>query len=83
MLVAALPIPIVQSVGYPAYAERFPTRLRYTGMTIAGALNDYQQANLVIVPHAQAYAFAVLLPEQSQESLHHTWQRYLREWSKS
>ncbi|WP_158896833.1 MULTISPECIES: hypothetical protein [unclassified Pseudomonas] len=53
---AALPTPIVQLVGYPTYAEQLPTRVRYTGMAIAGVLDDYQQANLVIVPQAQAYA---------------------------
>ena len=53
---AALRTPIVQSVGYPTYAERFPTRVRYTDLAIAGVLNGYQQANLVILPQAQAYA---------------------------
>ncbi len=56
MLVTALPLPIAQSVCYPAYAERFPTRVRYTGMTIAGLHDDYQQANLVIVQQTQADA---------------------------
>jgi MFS transporter, MHS family, proline/betaine transporter len=31
MFIVALPMPIVQSVGYPTYAEQFPTRVRYTG----------------------------------------------------
>jgi MFS transporter, MHS family, proline/betaine transporter len=35
MFVVALPMPIVQSVGYPTYAEQFPTRLRYTGMAFS------------------------------------------------
>lgn len=60
-LVAALPMPIVQWAGYPTYAERSPTRVRYTGMAITGVLDDYQQAYLVIVPQVQAYAPAVLL----------------------
>lgn len=34
--------------------------MRYTGMAIAGVLDDYQQANLVIVPQAQAYALLLL-----------------------
>lgn len=60
VLVAALPMPTVQSVGYPAYAERFPIQARYTGMAIAGVLNDHQQTNLVIVPQARAYALMLL-----------------------
>jgi len=35
MLVAALPMPIIQSVGYPTYAEQFPTSVRYTAMAIS------------------------------------------------
>ncbi|MBB2930544.1 MFS transporter [Paraburkholderia silvatlantica] len=35
LLVVALPMPIVQSVGYPTYAEQFPTRVRYTGMAFS------------------------------------------------
>jgi MHS family proline/betaine transporter-like MFS transporter len=35
MLVVALPLPVVQSVGYPTYAEQFPTRVRYTGMAFS------------------------------------------------
>lgn len=35
LFVVALPMPIVQSVGYPAYAEQFPTRVRYTGMAFS------------------------------------------------
>lgn len=60
-LVAALPMPIVQWAGYPTYAERFLTRVRYIGIAITGALDDYQQAYLVIVPQVQAYAPAILL----------------------
>ncbi|WP_223997004.1 MFS transporter, partial [Burkholderia gladioli] len=35
MFVLALPMPAVQSVGYPTYAEQFPTRVRYTGMAFS------------------------------------------------
>lgn len=35
MFVATLPMPVVQSVGYPTYAEQFPTRVRYTAMAIS------------------------------------------------
>jgi MHS family proline/betaine transporter-like MFS transporter len=35
MFIVALPMPIVQSVGYPTYAEQFPTRVRYTGMAFS------------------------------------------------
>ncbi|WP_344949405.1 MFS transporter [Actinomadura miaoliensis] len=35
MVVLALPMPIVQSVTYPTYAELFPTRVRYTGLSFA------------------------------------------------
>ena len=35
LFVATLPMPIVQSVGYPTYAEQFPTRVRYTAMAIS------------------------------------------------
>jgi len=35
MVIVALPMPIVQSVGYPTYAEQFPTRVRYTGMAFS------------------------------------------------
>lgn len=35
MVVAAIPFPIVQSVGYPTYAEQFPTRVRYTGLSLS------------------------------------------------
>ncbi|GAB7543778.1 hypothetical protein CS8_034500 [Cupriavidus sp. 8B] len=32
MVAVALPMPIVQSVGYPTYAEQSPTRVPYSGM---------------------------------------------------
>lgn len=35
MFIATLPMPIIQSVGYPTYAEQFPTRVRYTAMAIS------------------------------------------------
>lgn len=35
MMVLALPMPVVQSVGYPTYTEQFPTRVRYTGMAFS------------------------------------------------
>lgn len=35
LIVSTLPMPIVQSVGYPTYSEQFPTAVRYTGMAIA------------------------------------------------
>jgi MFS transporter, MHS family, proline/betaine transporter len=49
MVVLALPMPIVQSVTYPTYAEQFPTRVRYTGLSfsfnigtiIGGGLTPY------------------------------------------
>ncbi|MCU4748116.1 MFS transporter [Streptomyces sp. G-5] len=49
MIILALPMPIVQSVTYPTYAEQFPTRVRYTGLSfsfnigtiIGGGLTPY------------------------------------------
>ncbi|MFE2943316.1 MFS transporter [Streptomyces sp. NPDC059255] len=49
MVVLALPMPIVQSVTYPTYAEMFPTRVRYTGLSfsfnigtiVGGGLSPY------------------------------------------
>jgi MHS family proline/betaine transporter-like MFS transporter len=35
MFIVALPMPVVQSVGYPTYAEQFPTRVRHTGMAFS------------------------------------------------
>lgn len=55
MMVVALPMPIVQSVGYPTYAEQFPTRVRYTGMAfsfnigaiLGGGLTPYVATALI------------------------------------
>jgi len=55
MFVATLPMPIVQSVGYPTYAEQFPTRVRYTAMAISinigailgGGLTPYIVTSLI------------------------------------
>lgn len=35
VLIATLPMPIIQSVGYSTYAEQFPTSVRYTAMAIS------------------------------------------------
>jgi MHS family proline/betaine transporter-like MFS transporter len=35
MVILALPMPIVQSVGYPTYTEQFPTQVRYTGISLS------------------------------------------------
>ncbi|MBN9790657.1 MFS transporter [Pseudonocardia sp. TMWB2A] len=35
MFLLALPMPVVQAVTYPTYAEQFPTRVRYTGLSLA------------------------------------------------
>lgn len=35
MLLLAVPFPFVQSAGYSTYAEIFPTRVRYTGMSLS------------------------------------------------
>ncbi len=35
MVVLAVPMPIVQSVTYPTYAELFPTEVRYTGLSFS------------------------------------------------
>lgn len=35
MFILAIPFPIVQSVGYPTYAEQFPTKVRYTGSSLS------------------------------------------------
>ncbi|WP_269759154.1 MFS transporter [Variovorax sp. E3] len=55
MFVIALPLPIVQSVGYPTYAEQFPTRIRYTGMAfsfnigaiLGGGVTPYVATSLI------------------------------------
>lgn len=55
MLIVALPMPIVQSVGYPTYAEQFPTRVRYSGMAfsfnigaiLGGGLTPYVATSLI------------------------------------
>lgn len=35
MVVLALPMPIVQAVTYPVYAAQFPTRVRYSGLSLS------------------------------------------------
>ncbi len=55
MLIVALPLPIVQSVGYPTYAEQFPTRVRYSGMAfsfnlgaiLGGGVTPYVATSLI------------------------------------
>ncbi|MGW7693551.1 MFS transporter [Streptomyces asiaticus] len=55
MVVLALPMPIVQSVTYPTYAELFPTRVRYTGLSfsfnigtiVGGGLSPYLSTWLI------------------------------------
>ena len=55
MFIIALPLPIVQSVGYPTYAEQFPTRIRYTGMAfsfnigaiLGGGVTPYAATSLI------------------------------------
>jgi len=55
MFIIALPLPIVQSVGYPTYAEQFPTRIRYTGMAfsfnigaiLGGGVTPYVATSLI------------------------------------
>ncbi|MFY1663106.1 MFS transporter [Pseudomonas sp. Pseu.R1] len=55
MFIATLPMPVVQSVGYPTYAEQFPTRVRYTAMAISinvgailgGGLTPYVVTSLI------------------------------------
>lgn len=31
----ALPMPVIQAVGYPTYTEQFRTAVRYTGMSLS------------------------------------------------
>ncbi len=55
MFIIALPLPVVQSVGYPTYAEQFPTRIRYTGMAfsfnigaiLGGGVTPYVATSLI------------------------------------
>ncbi|MBP8532540.1 MFS transporter [Streptomyces sp. MK37H] len=55
MVVLALPMPVVQSVTYPTYAELFPTRVRYTGLSfsfnigtiVGGGLSPYLSTWLI------------------------------------
>lgn len=59
LFVVALPMPIVQSVGYPTYAEQFPTRVRYTGMAfsfnfgtiLGGGVTPYIATSLIGQTH--------------------------------
>jgi MFS transporter, MHS family, proline/betaine transporter len=70
MVVLALPMPIVQSVTYPTYAEQFPTRVRYTGLSfsfnigtiIGGGLTPYLATWLTATtgdPIAPAYLLMI------------------------
>jgi MFS transporter, MHS family, proline/betaine transporter len=59
LFVVVLPMPIVQSVGYPTYAEQFPTRVRYTGMAfsfnfgtiLGGGLTPYIVTSIIGQTH--------------------------------